>query len=151
MEGQGMGRGGMEGAQHGGAGGAPEVHSELELQELGRACGVRSMDVCRGSAHASRHRSHGPAEAWRRDRARSTRARLRGRGSKSADNAEDWHLVECQWKIQGDTRAGRRHKSESVGAQGIQWSRSAECGRQGSVSASAGRWETASGPIAIEN
>jgi hypothetical protein len=32
-----MGRGGVEE-------GAPEVHSELELRELRRTCGVRSMD-----------------------------------------------------------------------------------------------------------
>jgi hypothetical protein len=42
--------------------------------------------------------------------------RLRGRGSESADDAEDLCPAECQRKIQGDGRAGRRHKSESVGA-----------------------------------
>lgn len=41
---------------------------------------------------------------------------LRGRGSKSADDAEDRCLAKCQWKIQGDAHVGRRHKSESVGA-----------------------------------
>jgi hypothetical protein len=33
----------------------------------------------------------------------------------------------------------------------MQWSRNAKCGHRGSVSTSAGRRETASGPIAIEN
>ncbi|KAJ7871274.1 hypothetical protein B0H13DRAFT_2555354 [Mycena leptocephala] len=91
--------------------------------ELGRTCDARSMDSEWGAKSrveykpaSGRHRSHGPAEAWCRDHARSTRVRLRDRGSKSADNVEDWHLVECQWKIQGDARAGRRHKSESMGA-----------------------------------
>jgi hypothetical protein len=76
--------------------------------------------------------------------------RLRGRGSKNADDAEGRCLAECQWK--SDARVGWWCKSESEVAHvpgrtcNVQWSRSEEL-----VSASAGRWETASGPVAIEN
>ncbi|KAJ7887925.1 hypothetical protein B0H13DRAFT_2277487 [Mycena leptocephala] len=122
--------------QHGSRGGAREVHSverEAEVRarphvwcELNRpnAGGKSRADDlstgpclgCRGSAHAGRRRSHGPAEVRRRDRARSTEARLRGQGSKNADDTKDRHLAECQWEIQGDARAGWRYKSESEGA-----------------------------------
>jgi hypothetical protein len=141
--------------------------------ELGRTCDARSTDcecrrkikveyrpvssICRSSVHAGGHRRHGPSEARCRGHTRSIRARLRGRGSKSTDDAEGQRLAECQWK--GDPRAGRRCKSESEGVQApgrtcnVQWSRSEQLEFRRSASVSAGSWETGSGSVAmrIEN
>jgi hypothetical protein len=146
--------------QHGGGDGAHEVdnegqevevrarHTEYRRKIKGRVqARVQYVEaVCMWAGWA---RSHGPSEARRRDRARGTRARLRGRGDKSADDAEGRRLADCQWKIRGDAHAGRWYKSESEGAwlpgitSSVQWNKSTECGHRGSV----GGRETTSSPI----
>ncbi|KAJ7854478.1 hypothetical protein B0H13DRAFT_1903621 [Mycena leptocephala] len=168
----------MEGMQYRGGDGSREVHSEERETEVRarRTCGRGTMDPECGHKIRGRvqvrvqyveavcMRAGTEVTVCRRGSAGAVRG-VRGRGSEAEGIKVQTtpkvgyrrYLVDHQWKIRGDARAGWRCKSENEGAcapgitSSVQWSRSAECGHRGSVSTSAGGRETPISPIAIEN
>ncbi|KAJ7922143.1 hypothetical protein B0H13DRAFT_1866067 [Mycena leptocephala] len=135
--------------------------------ELGRTCDARSTEckcrrkikvecrpvssICRRSAHAGGHRSHGLSEARCSGLARNTRARCEVEGAivPTTPKVSIWQSV--SGRVMHGQGGGARAKAR-VHMRQLERAMCSGAGvGRGSASASAGRWETASGPFAIEN